>query len=159
MMVPKLQSIMISLTFVLLFEMAEAQTFHRYTVKEKDVAFQVFNTTTRSLYGWHTGVSLGMNWRDRWSINYFSLQAIGKSEWDIDVFRGAEVKYFVNPKSRLAFGMAMRMGMFNKRFFSVIPETNLSLKLSKSSSIITGFAYSDGFPYLSIQMGFRIKYK
>ena len=141
--------------FTLSVNTLAGQAFYRQS-NTKGLKLEAGSITSCSIHGRKVGYTLNLNINHRWHINYFNLTAVPKDESSPESFRGAQVRYIINPQSRFSIGPALRMGYYNRYFLNVLPSVYSRYRVLDKLSIGGNMAYSDGFPYFDLELVFTL---
>lgn len=129
------------------------QSFYRSIHNSKSVGLQLSNQTTRSIYGFKTGLNVGVVLKSRWNISYMHLISTASFEITNDAYQGVGITYTFNPNSALQLQSSMAIGIHNRQFIAVQPTIRMRYDLPTNLFISIGFGRSDGFPFFDAIFG------
>lgn len=133
-----------------------AQTFYSDQVKKTSLSIEMANLTTRSIYGWSTGFTVGVDVNNRMTLSYVNLTEIGGDENGSQTFRGAQYQYFFNPLRRLNIGVGITAGMYDQQFLSVVPSIQARYLHNNRWVIGLGLARVETYPQFDFKVGVRL---
>jgi len=136
--------------------LAQAQTYYEKNTKAKPIHIELSNLTTRSIYGWKTGVSLTANINNRMSLSYVNLIDINNQEGEGDTFRGGQYQYYFNPKNNLSVGLGLMVGFYNEQFLAVTPSVEVKYVYNDRFVAGMGFSRVDTYPKFDFRVGMRL---
>lgn len=141
---------------VLFGTLSNAQHYYESPRNGNDVNLEITNLTTRSVYGWKTGFTLGASINNRMSIAYVNLIEIGGGETSGDSFRGASYQYYFNPKQNLNFGLGLMVGFYNEQFLAATPSLEVRYIYNKRWLLSMGYSRVDTYPKFDFKLGVRL---
>lgn len=141
--------------FILLVTSTMGLQAQTYFTKPQRSQIQLFaaSQTTRSIYGVKSGVNVGFSFNERWELSYFNHQSLVSEETSSHQYRGLNLAYIVNPRSRTQLGINSYMGFYNKAFFSMQFTLNMNYQIDENFFVAGEFGRSDGYPYFGIKAG------
>lgn len=133
-----------------------AQSFYKREASKPAFSLEVANLTTRSIYGWKTGLAVGVSMGNRMNLSYVNLFELGNGEEGGRTFRGASYQYFFNPKRNFNIGLGLTAGYHNEQFLAVTPS--LEMKYIYNERLIAGFGLSrvDRYPKFDFKVAVRL---
>ena len=141
---------------LLLFgSIVSAQSFYKQP-KKTTLNIEIGNQTTRSIYGWTTGFTIGVDVNNRMNLSYVNLTEIGGDENGSQTFRGAQYQYYFNPKRKLNIGLGMTVGLYDQQFLSAIPSLQFRYVHNNRWVMGLGLARVETYPQFDFKVGFRI---
>lgn len=133
----------------------------QYYVNEKPVekvSLEVRSLATQSIHGQKVGFGINLNLNQRWQFSYFMLKPLQNSETAIagSSYEGGQIRFNINPKNKLTIGPAVKIGYHDKMFLTVLPSIQATYHVVEKINVTGGVAYSDGFPYFNLELGYKL---
>lgn len=148
--------------YLLLGSLSYAQTYYEAPAQKAQFNLELTNLTTRSIYGWKTGLSAAVNINNRMSFSYVNLVELGtaqESEAAVsskDTFRGAQYQYYINPNGKLNVGLGLMVGFYNEQFLAVTPSVELKYVYNERWIAGVGVSRVDSYPKFDFRVGLRL---
>ena len=148
----------ITALLIISVQIGNSQSFNKKRSKEVLIPDITVSTTSfRSVRGWKHGVDIGINTRKDFFVGAFSYQSIGPAEKQGESFQGLQFGFPIFKMDRWSIRSNQRIGIYNKKFISILPTLALTYKANNLIATSIGAGVSERFPVFDFKLIFSLK--
>lgn len=112
--------------------------------------------TLKSARGVKFGFDFSYNTKKDFQIGVFSYRSTGTTETGVDTFQGFQFGFPLVRMNNWTIGTDQKIGVYNKRFVSILPTLKVSYKATNRLTGSVGAGVSDRLLVLDFKLSFKL---